>query len=160
MNAILALPESHAQVLRSLLVLIPPQEIPWVLTGSAGLRLQGVDIPVNDLDVKTDAENIFVLEELLREFIKVSVHPWESEHTFSLHGQAEIHGLTVELLGGVKHRLPGADWESPANILASRIWITWSGREIPALPLALEAQAYQMMGRAERARMILGVARK
>jgi hypothetical protein len=154
MKALLGLPNPHAEVLIHLFTLIPPWAHTWVLTGSGGLRLQGVDIPVNDLDLQTDSESVYEIEKKLAEFMQVSVHPWESEHTFSLHGQAEISDVTVELLGGVKHRLPGGEWEPPADILSTRIWITWREHEVPVFPLEFEAQAYAKMGRVEKANLI------
>jgi hypothetical protein len=154
MKAILDLPNPHTETLIRVLTLVPPQVHTWVLTGSGGLRLQGVDIPVNDLDLQTDSESVYEIEKKLAEFMQVAVHPWESEHTFSLHGQAEINGVTVELLGGIKHRRPGGEWEPSADILSTRIWISWREREVPAFPLEFEAQAYAKMGRVEKANLI------
>jgi hypothetical protein len=154
MNSVLNLPNPHAEALVYLLALIPPDVHKWVLTGSGSLRFQGVDIPVNDLDLQTDIENVYVIEKKLAEFMQVAVHPWESEHTFSLHGQAEINGVTVELLGDIKHRQPGGVWEPSAEILSSRIWISWRGHEVPVFPLEFEAQAYAKMGRVEKANLI------
>ena len=154
MKALLELPEAHARVLSSLVELIPPAACQWVLTGSAGLRLQGVDISVNDLDLQTDKGNVYLMEKKLSEYMKVAVHLWESEHTFSLHGQAEINGVTVELIGDVKHRLPGGAWESPVDISTTRIWVTWREHAIPVFPLEFEAQAYSKMGRVKKAKLI------
>ena len=53
-KAILDLPEQHASVLSFLVAKVPPTQYLWALTGSAGLRLQGVDLSVNDLDLQTD----------------------------------------------------------------------------------------------------------
>lgn len=105
-KAFLDLSEQHTKVLRFLMENIPPAENPWALTGSASLRLQGVDLSVHDLDLQTDAERVFLLEQELVDFMKVPVHLWETEHTLSYHGQAEIQGLQVELLGDIRHRQP------------------------------------------------------
>jgi hypothetical protein len=154
MKALLELPEPHVLVMYYLLKHIPPKKYTWVLTGSAGLRLQGVDIPVNDLDLQTDKESIYVLENELSENMKVAVHSWESKHTLSLHGQAEINGIIVELLGDMKHRQPGGIWESPVDIVSTRIWVIWRENEIPVYPLEIEVQAYEKMGRIEKANLI------
>ena len=154
MRATLELPELHAQALEFLLHHIPPRTYPWVLIGSAGLRLQGVDVPVNDLDLQTDGESVYMLERLLEKFIKTPIHFWETEHTVSLHGQAEIKGVVVELIGDMKHRISDGAWDEPVNILNSRIWIEWRGRKVPVFPLELEAQAYSKMGRIKKAKLI------
>ena len=154
MKAVLELPESHLQTLILLLDVIHPEKHKWALTGSAGLRLQGVDISVNDLDLQTDKEDVYVIEKKLGNFMKVSVHRWESEHTNSLHGQAVINGIMVELLGDMQHRQPGGAWEPPVDILSTRIWVTWREHRVPVFPLEFEAQAYSKMGRAEKAELI------
>ena len=154
MNAILDLPKEHAEVLRLLIEKIPPAQFPWTLTGSAGLRLQGVDIPVNDLDLQTDAQTIYVLEQQLAEFMKTSVHVWESEHTLSHHGQAEINGLQVEFLGDMRHRSPTGIWEPAIDIASTRVWVTWHEVEVPVLPLEHEAIAYEKMGRTQKSELI------
>jgi len=160
MNAVLDLPEQHAQVLHLLIEKIPPAELPWSLTGSAGLRLQGVDIPVNDLDLQTDAQTIYVIEKRLVEFMKTSVHVWESEHTLSHHGQAEINGLQVEFLGDMRHRSPTGIWEPAIDIASTRVWVTWHEVEVPVLPLKHEAIAYEKMGRAQKAEQIRAAIKK
>jgi hypothetical protein len=154
LKALLDLPEQHAQVLSLLLERIPPTEFFWVLTGSAGLRLQGVDIPVHDLDLQTDADSIYVLEKEIEAYMKVHIHVWESEHTMSFHGRAEINGLQVELLGGMSHRLPDGSWGPPLDLLSVRRWVSWRGQNIPVLSLEHEAAAYEKMGRAEKAKII------
>jgi len=160
MNALLDLPEQHAQVLVLLIEKIPPAELPWALTGSAGLRLQGVDVSVNDLDLQTDAQTIYILEQKLAEFMKVPVHVWESEHTLSHHGQAEINGLQVEFLGDMRHRSPSGIWESAVDIASVRVWVNWRELQVPVLPLQHEAIAYEKMGRVQKAELIRAAIRK
>ena len=160
MNAVLDLPEQHVQVLRLLIEKIPPAELPWALTGSAGLRLQGVDIPVNDLDLQTDAQTIYIIEKHLTEFVKTPVHVWESEHTLSHHGQAEIYGLQVEFLGDMRHRSPAGIWEPAIDIASNRIWVDWHELQVPVLSLEHEALAYEKMGRAQKAELIRSAIKK
>jgi hypothetical protein len=160
MNAILDLPEGHAQVLQLLIKKIPPIDLPWSLTGSAGLRLQGVDIPVNDLDLQTDAQTIYVIEQRLTGFIKTPVHVWESEHTLSHHGQAEINGLQVEFLGDMRHRSLSGVWEPAIDIASTRVWLNWRELQIPVLPLLYEALAYEKMGRTQKAELIHAALKK
>jgi hypothetical protein len=160
MNAILDLPQQHAQVLRLLLEKIPPTELPWALTGSVGLRLQGVDIPVNDLDLQTDAQTIYIIEQRLTGFMKTPVHVWESVHTLSHHGQAEINGLQVEFLGDMRHRSPAGIWEPAIDIVSIHIWVKWRDLQVPILPLQHEALAYEKMGRMQKAEIIRSAIKK
>lgn len=154
MKALLDLPERHAQVLLLLLEKIPPGKFLWALTGSAGLRLQGVDTTVHDLDLQTDADSVYLLEQRLAEYIQVAVHVWVTEHTRSLHGQAEVDGLQVELLGDVRHRSPDGTWERPPDLSTVCRSVTWRGQHVPVLALTHEARAYEKMGRLDKASII------
>ena len=160
MKAILDLPAQHAQVLTFLIEKIQPVELPWALTGSASLRLQGVDISVNDLDLQTDAQTIYILEKNLAEFMKTPIHVWESEHTLSHHGQAEINGLQVEFLGDMRHRSTAGVWESAVDIASVRIWVNWHELQVPVLPLSHEVLAYEKMGRMQKAELIRSAIKK
>lgn len=155
MKARLNVPEQHTKVLSLLLDRVPPAHHLWALTGSAGLRLQGVDIPVHDLDLQTDAKTVYLLEKNLEEFIKVPVHVWETEHhTLSYHAQAEVEGLQVELLGDVRHRSADGVWELPLVIESALVWVEWRDLTIPVLSLVHEALAYEKMGRVQKAERI------
>jgi hypothetical protein len=154
MIADLDLPEEHTRVLRLLIEKISPAAWTWALTGSASLRLQGIDVPVNDLDLQTDAQTIYVIERRLAGFMRTPVHVWESEHTLSHHGQAEIHGLCVELLGDVRHRSPEGDWEPAVDVSSTCIWLGWLAFQVPVFTLEHEARAYEKMGRMERTELI------
>ena len=153
-KAILELPEQHAMVLSFLVEKVPPNEHLWTLTGSAGLRLQGVDLSVHDLDLQTDAKSVFLLEKDLAAFMKIPVHTWKTEHTLSYHGQAEIHGLQVELLGDIRHRQPDGTWSMALDLPSILVWVEWRALKIPVLSLAHEAVAYEKMGRLQKAALI------
>lgn len=159
-KALLELPERHAVVLSLLVKKIPPTEQLWALTGSAGLRLQGADVSVHDLDLQTDGKTVFLLEKVLTKFMKVPVHLWESEHTLSYHGQAEINGLQVELLGDIRHRQPDGTWGEALDIPSVLVWVAWRDLEIPVLSLEHEAVAYEKMGRLQKAELIRAAIRK
>lgn len=159
-KAILDLPAQHSKILRFLIEKIPPTRNLWALTGSAGLRLQGLDLPVNDLDLQTDARTVFILEKALSEFMKAPVYLWESEHTLSYHGQAKIHGLQVELLGDVRHRQPGGVWGPSLDLESVLVWVEWCGLAVAVLSLEHEAAAYEKMGRVQKAELIRSAIRK
>jgi hypothetical protein len=160
MKAVYDLPDLHAEVLSLLTTKIIPADTLWAVTGSVGLRLQGIDLSVHDLDLQTDAKTIYLLEKRLAEYMKVPVHVWETEHTFSYHGQAEVNGLQVELLGDVRHRDEDGAWLPPLDISSALVWVEWRGIKVPVLSLTHEALAYEKMGRHQKAELIRAAIRK
>ena len=55
----------HLRVLRRVCELLEGTDVTWVLTGSLGLALRGVETEVHDIDVQTDAAGALELERLL-----------------------------------------------------------------------------------------------
>ncbi|OQX64359.1 MAG: hypothetical protein B5M51_04020 [Anaerolinea sp. 4484_236] len=156
MKAIFDLPEAHTRALEIIYNRMLSVDILWALTGSAGLRLQGVDIPIHDLDIQSDQAGIYEMERRLSEFIFTPVHIWESEYTRSLFGKAKIAGIGVDLIGDMAHLKPDGGWEPPSD-LKIRVFVGWHNLHIPVLPLGYEASAYEKMGRLEKASKIRAV---
>ncbi len=156
MRTIFDLPKAHACALEIIHDRLLSTDILWALTGSAGLRLQGVDIPVHDLDIQSDQAGIYEMERSLSEFISEPVHVWESEYTRSLFGKAKVADIDVDLIGDMAHRNPNGGWKSPSD-LKIRVFVHWRNLRIPVLSLAYEASAYEKMGRLEKASKIRAV---
>lgn len=156
----LDLPEPHREVLWFLRENVPPAENVWALTGSAGLRLQGVDLVVHDLDVQTDLKTLYLFERRMASFMNDPVQIWESEHTYSYHATAEVQGVPIEFLGDVRHRRPDGTWAAPLSIESIRTWVQWRDAAIPVLPLTYEALAYERMGRKQKAAQIRSAIQK
>lgn len=160
MKAVNDLPEHHSHVLSLLMAKIDPFDYVWALTGSAGLRLQGLDLTVHDLDLQTDVKTMYQLERELADYMKVPVHVWETEHTLSYHARAEVDGLQVEFLGDVRHRGAEGAWDAPLDIRSVLVWVEWHGVKVPVLSLTHEALAYERMGRTQKAELIRSVIQK
>jgi hypothetical protein len=152
-RALLELPETHARALNWLLDQIPPDRFLWAITGSASLRLQGVDLPVHDLDIQTDVTTVYLIEQCLSGFMKTAVHSWESPGMRSLDGKAEVQGIQIELLANIAHKLPDGNWSTITDF-SRLLWLDWHGRRVAVFPLADEADAYEAMGRVEKAALI------
>jgi len=149
----LDLPETHVHTLTWLLEEIPPGMFTWALTGSAGLRIQGVDVQVHDLDIQTDQATVGIIEQKLARFMKTAVHLWESPGMRSIDGKAEIKGIEVELLANIAHRLPDGSWSTFTDF-SHLIQVDLNGLIIPVFPLEDELSAYEAMGRNEKAALI------
>jgi len=151
--ALLDLPESHVRALICLYDLVPPNQFTWVLTGSAGLRIQGVDVPVHDLDIQTKQETIYLLEQRLASYMKTPVHLWKTPGMRSLDGKAEVAGIEIELLANISHKLPDGSWSSFADF-SHLVHVELSGLLIPVFSLEDELDAYEAMGRSQKVAMI------
>jgi hypothetical protein len=153
MKALLDLPEGHAKALHLLMTHIPDR-LDWVLTGSAGLRLQGVNVPVHDLDIQSYPAGIDEIARILANCVRETPRWKESLQIRSHYGLLDIAGVQVELMGNIQHHMPDGGWSPVADIPSLQHWLAWQGRQVPVLDLAYEAQAYEEMGRAEKAAQI------
>lgn len=151
--ALLELPVPHIRALTALLKLIPPDEFLWALTGSAGLRLQGVDMPVHDLDIQTDEKTVYLIEQRLAGSMKTAVQLWESPGMRSLDGKAEVEGIEIELLANIAHKTPDGTWRTSTDF-SRLVWVDLHGLRVPTFPLEDELEAYEAMGRSEKAALI------
>jgi hypothetical protein len=149
----LDLPETHLHALEFLLKRLPLPGYIWVLSGSGGLRLQGVDIPVHDLDIQTDEKTIYLIEKKLARFMKTPIHIWNSPGMRSLDGRAVVKGIEIELLANIAHCQPDGSWYSHTD-LSRLVWVLTHGLRIPVFPLEDELEAYLAMGRTEKGALI------
>ncbi|MCX6037777.1 MAG: hypothetical protein NTW99_07775 [Chloroflexi bacterium] len=149
----LDLPEAHTRALAALLEYIPPAEFLWALTGSAGLRLQGVDVPVHDLDIQTEEKTVYLIEQRLAGSMKTAVQLWESPGMRSLDGKAEVEGIEIELLANIAHKMPDGTWRTYTDFFRL-VWVDMHGLRVPTFLLEDELEAYEAMGRSEKAALI------
>jgi hypothetical protein len=154
MKAVLDLPEAHNKALGFLLSFVPPVEILWVLTGSAGMRLQGVDVKVNDLDVQTTSAGVIEMAGRLEEANLEGARLRESERMRSTFARIDLFGVQVELMGDIQHRQEDGTWSPAINLVDVRRWVDWKGQQVPVLDLRHEEEAYRRMGRTAKAEAI------
>lgn len=141
-------------VLKFIYSRLSDSRVNWVLTGSLGLALQGVDIEVNDIDLQTDAKGAYEIEKCLSDYLVRPVRFVESERIKSHFGGFDIEGVQVEVMGAFQKRLDGGMWEEPVRIEQYKDWIEVEGMNIPVLSLDYEYQAYLTLGRIEKAALI------
>ncbi len=145
---------AHCEALTLILDRLEVGAIHWVLTGSAGLLLQGVPVCVHDIDLQCDAQGAYLIESALKVYVDEPVAYRPSPRIRSHFGRMKIAGTTVEIMGGMQKLLPDGNWEDPLDPADLRLWLAWQGRKIPVLPLEVESRAYRLMGRLEKARLI------
>ena len=126
----------------------------WVITGSLGMALQGMDVEVHDIDMQTDESGAYELERHLAEFVIEPVRFRASERICSHYGVLQIDGVTVEVMGALQKLLADEVWEEPVLVELHRRWLKLEGMQVPVLSLAYEYEAYQKLGRLDKAERI------
>jgi hypothetical protein len=128
--------------------------VSWALTGSASFALQGVPVEPDDVDVQTTAAGAYAIEETFEDRVVDPVSHSATDRIKSHFGTVELHGLRVEIMGAVQKRRPDGSWDSPVDIETHRTFVELDGRSVPVLSLAYEADAYERLGRDERAELL------
>lgn len=82
----------------------------WVITGSVGMALQGLDLEVHDIDIQTDRSGAFEIESRFSENILEHVRCCPSERISSYFGKLEINGIQVEIMGDLQKRIDENNW--------------------------------------------------
>lgn len=118
------------------------------------MAIQGMHVEVHDIDIQTDQRGAYEIEGLFSEHVVKAVYYKISERIRSHFGALEIEGVRVEIMGDVQKLLDTRNWEEPVNIEQYRRWIGFEGMQVPVLSLEYEYQAYQRMGRFEKAEEI------
>lgn len=148
------LSERFVAVVRQLVELLPVDEINWALTGSVAHKLAGAEVRLGeDIDIQTDVAGAYQVQERLPSRAVVEpIHLRESERIRSHFGRALVDGVPVEIMGGLqKRREPSDDWNDPVNPADHRQLVRLGEVLVPVLSLAHEAEAYDLLGRYDRA---------
>jgi hypothetical protein len=141
-------------VLREIFSRLKGTSIPWVVTGSLGMALQGMDLDVNDIDLQTTSDGAYEIEKAFSEYIITPVSYKVSDRLRSHLGKLEISGVEVEIMGSIQKRLENDTWEEPVDIRKYRLWVRTQGMRIPVLSLEHEYQAYLIIGRKDKAEQL------
>lgn len=126
-------------------------KIPWAVTGSLGMALQGMEIEVHDIDIQTDKPGAYEIESRFFEFVVKPVSFLASERICSYFGILEMDGAKIEVMGDIQKLLDNQTWEQPVKVEQHRCWVGVEEMRIPVLSMQYEYQAYLKMGRTEKA---------
>ncbi|MFC4438183.1 MULTISPECIES: nucleotidyltransferase domain-containing protein [Natrialbaceae] len=129
-------------------------DVPWALTGSTSFALQGVPLTPNDVDVQTTEDGAYEIERRFAAQVVEPVSFAESASIRSHFGALEQDGVRVEIMGDVRKRRDGGTWGSPIELAEHHEFVTVDGVRVPVLSLEYEADAYEKLGRTERAALL------
>ncbi len=148
------IPSSYLSVLRQLAPRLATLDIDWAITGSVGMALQGMPLDVHDIDLQTDEAGAYAIEREFAHCVYRPVSMVDRESFRSFLGALVLDGIKVEIIGDMQKRLPDGTWEPPVRVGDITLWIATAGMRLPVLSLEHEVQAYQLMGRLEKAALI------
>lgn len=129
-------------------------DVCWAITGSMGMAIQGMDLEIHDIDLQSDREGAYEIQNLFPEYVTERVRLLERESTRSHFGRMEIMGVQVEIMGDMTHRAAGQGWGDPPDLSCLIRWIEFEDMKLPVLDLEHEYNAYQQLGRPEKAAKI------
>jgi hypothetical protein len=133
---------------------LAPLAVPWAVTGSLGMRLQGVPLAVHDLDLQSDGQGFEAMADLLCDYIAEPPAYRESPDLRSMFGILRVGAARVELMGDLQKRAADGTWEPPTRVADHLQKVEWRGRVVPVLDLSYEEQAYRRLGRTDRADLL------
>lgn len=125
--------------------------IDWVLVGSTSLAMQGMDFNPGDIDVLTDKDGAFAINNLLKDFITEGVSLKENGKFESYIGSFKINGVQVEVMGDLQIKDPEENPWVEADDFPKKTLVQYKDLRIPCFDLEHEYLAYSRMGRKEKA---------
>lgn len=144
------IPSPIRLALRAIVHELQNSHITWAVTGSCSLALQAVPVDVHDLDLRTTAQDAYVLAEVFAPYVTRPVTFMRTEIAQSHFGAFDLNGVQVEIIGDMQHRLPDGSWEALVNMNDHKCWVTLDEIKVPVMSLPFLYQAYQLMGRQDK----------
>jgi len=148
------IPSEHYESLQILYKALKDSDIKWVITGSLGFALHGMNVSVNDIDIQTDKHGAFHIANIFRSNIVTPIELSESKKIRSYLGELNINGVKIEIMGDLQKKLSSGNWECPVSVEEHLEIIEYKGMKLPVLSLEYEEQAYRTLGRIEKANRI------
>lgn len=145
----------HVDIVKLLCKRLANKNIHWMIVGSTNLSLQGVEVVEHDIDIATDKEGAYAIEEELAEFLIEPVEYKEAAQFRSHFGKFLIDGIEVEVMGEFEILNPQTNrWEHVSDpTLATEI--DFENTTIPVMELAHETKFYKIRGETEKLHAII-----
>jgi len=130
------------KVLQTILQLLPQEPCVWRVEWSANLKIQGIDLSVQDIDITTNKEGIQVVRDALKKYI---IHDAFNTKIDARSLVCKMNNFEIEINYYNDSRLHMFD-----NIEE----IVWNDLPIPILPLEHAKMFYTLIGRKKKADII------
>jgi|TARA_B100001971_G_C17792119_1_gene335055 hypothetical protein len=129
-------------ILQIILDSLQGKEFVWRLEGSANLKIQGVEVSVQDLDITTNDEGIEIFRNALKKYI---VKDFFSQKINGRSIVCDINNFEIEINSYGDRELDMFDKTEK---------IFWNDLKIPILPLEYAKKFYELINRKEKVDLI------
>ncbi|MCI3920274.1 hypothetical protein MO973_08510 [Paenibacillus sp. TRM 82003] len=143
--------ESMERAIETIAGRLPRCETPWLIGGSCGLLLQGVEVPTapRDLDVYVDAETNGFFHGPLSSYATDAPQYSETDKYRSTLSHYRIEDVTVELVAGFEVFVPGASYRVAVQELLLPLAVP---AEVRGAPVRLMPLSHELLFNALRDR--------
>jgi hypothetical protein len=129
-------------VLKIMLEPLNTRKTSWRLDGSANLKVQGIDINVNDIDIMTDEKSYISFKNRFKKYYTDEGYDEKKKKHYLM---LMIAGNEVEI----------AHYDDPLIVMLDKIkMIEWKGLKLSILPLVHAKKFYELIGKDEKAKLI------
>jgi len=142
--------QSFKKVLEIIYGHLKNSDIKWAIFGSANLLLQGLQIKPNDIDILTDEQGAYKIENIFSKYSVKKVSFSSNGKVQSHYGAFDIDGVKVEIIGDFRSSVdlkPIAELKNCTNLMLGDI-------KLPCLTLEDELISYTRLGRPEKVKLI------
>jgi predicted nucleotidyltransferase len=134
------------KVLKIILRKLKNKKIKWVVVGSTSLALQGVKISPKDIDILTNKEGAFRMNEIFKDYRVKPVRFSQRKFFSSYFGRFKIEGVRVDIMGNLKARI-GQKWVPLTKRLYSHTFVKLGKEKIPVPFLEDQLEVYKKVKR-------------
>ena len=121
--------------------------------------MQDVNVEPHDIDLLTDRQGAFRINEILKKYEKKKAEYAETEKVSSFFGVFEIQGVKVEVMGDYRER-QGTKWVSLSKRLVNPKIIKVEENRIPVSSLGDHLVSYRRLGRPKDAEKIRKISQR
>jgi hypothetical protein len=122
----------------------------WAINGSTSLVLQGIDLKPNDIDILTDRNHAYEIQEKLNDFVVEPVSYSSNGRYKSHHGVLSVRGVKVEIMGNLQVFRNG-EWSPPQNPGTVKIKrLRFLGMEIPVVSVESQLESGYVLEKIKR----------
>jgi len=130
------------EILQIILDSLQGKEFIWRLEGSANLKIQGIEVSVQDLDITTNNEGIEIFRNALKKYI---VKDFFSQKINGRSIVCDINNFEIEINSYGDRKL---------DMFEKTEKLFWNDLKIPVLPLKYAKKFYELINRKEKIELI------